>query len=141
MIIELEFNVKPITSNHYEKITTRGRFPTMYKTANGKAFDSLMNAAMIKQKSIYKKLNSVYDETKHYLVVDYVFHLPFMTKANTIGKRNGDVDNFVKYTQDNIFKHLIADDSAIIHSTQTKVQSERYLIRARIALKSLDQLQ
>lgn len=136
MIIELEFKVKPISANHYRKKSKRGD----YKTPEAIAFDSMINSQMIKQRNIYRKFNSVYDRNKHYLCIELVFRYPFMTKQNIISMTAGDYDNFIKNTQDQIFKHLTPDDSAILNANITKVNSSSPSISAKITIKSLDQI-
>ncbi len=137
----MELIVKPITINHYHKITTRGKFASKYKAADAVAFERDIEMELVKYLREIKLFNDNYDSKRHYLVADYRFYIPFMTKQNKIAKRKHDVDNFIKTAQDNIFNYMKADDSEIISLTATKIHSIECKICVTFQVKSLTSIQ
>lgn len=126
MKIEISLpGIKPITLNHAHKITTRGKFPSKYKTKEYKQLESQVNSLLIKNKNLFTKFNKVYDETKHYITCDYKFYYPILTKKKTISKKSNDVTNCVKAIEDIVFKHLVCDDSQVISASETKIHSDQ----------------
>ena len=141
MRLELVFHdIKPISLNHCHKITTRGRFPSKYKTKEYIAFESKINSQISSFKSQIRKLNSAYKEDTHYMVVDYRFYYPIMTKAGTISKRSNDVDNIIKPINDIIFKHLSTDDSQVMSVASTKIHSDQLKIEMYIQIKLISHI-
>lgn len=141
MKLELELNVKPISINHYHKITTRGKFASKYKTADAVDFEKEISKELGNQIKKIKKFNDCYDCKKHYIVIDYRFYFPFFTKKKLIAKRKNDVDNFIKTAQDNIFNYLKPDDSEVVSLTATKIHSEDCKILVTICAKDLTSIQ
>jgi len=141
MTLKLTLNVAPISLNHYNKITTRGKFATKYKTAEAAEFEKNIEAEIYKHMREIKLFNDAYDSKKHYIVAEYKFYLPFFTKKKMIAKRKHDVDNFIKTAQDNIFGYFKADDSEVISLTATKIHSEERKIIATYHVKQLSTIQ
>lgn len=139
MRFEIEINgVKPIGLNNYHKIRVKGRYPTKYKSESAVKFDSQINSALNAFKSTINKINSNYDEHKHYLLVDYLFYIPVFTKKkDRISKTSGDSDNFIKTIQDILFKRLNADDSSVISVSSTKIHSDNYSIKIILTIRDL----
>lgn len=130
-------DIKPISLNNSQKISTVGRFAKKYKTDAAKVFESRVNNILRKYKTDINKFNNYYDENKYYIVADYRFYMPIMVKNNSrISKTSGDLSNIIKNLEDIIFKQLIADDSQVAALTVTKIHSKE--IRAEITLTLKD---
>lgn len=71
-----------------------------------------------------KKLD--YDETLHFIKVEYYFYLSnFWTKKGLINKKAGDEDNYKKVLIDTITRCLGVDDSSVCDSATTKRYAEK----------------
>lgn len=131
----------PLSLNHYQKVTVRGRFPSFYKPKESIKYDSQINSALNSHKSIFTKLNKVFDSSKHYLEIDYEWFMPVFTKKkDRISKKSKDCDNLIKPLQDLMFKRLNADDSEIISVKSTKIHSENYEIIVVIRLRNINEI-
>jgi Holliday junction resolvase RusA-like endonuclease len=136
--IELVFSdIKPITLNHCHKITTKGKFPTKYKTQEYTEFESKINSQLNAQKKELSKLNKAYDFQKHALSISYVFYYDILTTKGLISQKSMDLDNVGKPINDVIFKHLDMDDSQIIDITLSKRHSIINQIKVIIKLVPL----
>lgn len=141
MQIEIEINgVKPVTLNHYTKITTRGKFASKYKPKESIEFEKAIDKELSKYQRYFDKFNGCYDSSSHYLVLDYQFYIPLFTKKGLISKKSGDVDNFCKPIQDRLFNYLSADDSEVVSVTITKIHSKDYKIAINIMIRSLNNI-
>ena len=129
------YNLKPINTNNYQKITTRGRFASKYKTAEAVEFESEIENQILQYMPKIKKFNDHYDSKKHFIICDYKFYFPVLTKKGLIAKRKNDVDNLIKPFQDCIFKYFKPDDSEIIHLSASKIHHLDYKIE--VSIKSL----
>ena len=135
-------DIKPITQNHAVKPTTRGRFVSMYKTAKAKEFDKLLYGRLSQYQEEIDAFNVTYDPQKHYLRVDYRFYIPVLKKdGKAINQKSGDIDGYLKYTQDCIFKKLKADDSAICSLSASKIHSDSYQIIIDITICNIKHIQ
>jgi Holliday junction resolvase RusA-like endonuclease len=142
MRIEIDLpNIEAISLNHYNKPSTRGRFVTYYKPKESQVFDSKVNSCLKSYKSEFSKLNKSYDETKHYLIVDYVFYMPiFVKKKDRISKKSKDVDNIIKPVNDLLFNFLNCDDSSIISVSSTKVHSDTPSIKIKLQMCNINNI-
>lgn len=135
MKLQLLFdNLEPITLN------TQGRFGKgrFYKTDKTQKFISQVNLMMRQYKNDLNKFNKYYDETKHFLVCDYYFYKPIITKKDKrISKTSGDLSNLVKALEDAIFKHLHADDSAVCVLNVHKINSQNIYTKVNIQVRDL----
>ena len=130
-------DLEPISLNHYQKITTRGRFASKYKPAKSKQFDDEFNAQLSSYMNDIFKFNSMYKPDSHYIIADYKFYYPIFTSKNQISKKSKDTDNCIKVVQDLIFKHVAPDDSQIISVTATKIHSKDLKIVATYHIRNL----
>ena len=139
MKLELKLKgIKPLTLNHYQKISARGKFVQKYKPKASKDFDEAVLAQLLEQQGKIDLFNLGFDPKEHYLSADYRFYFPIFTKAKTLSKTAGDVDNFIKPVQDLIFSQLTnCDDSAIVSTSAIKVNSEKLGIFVTYDVKSL----
>lgn len=142
MILELVIpRIKPIGLNHSHMLTTIGKHARRIKTTETKVFETKVGLRLDQYQEQINKFNEFYDETKHYLSVDYVFYIPIFTKdKKAINKRGGDCDNFIKPIQDCVFNRLKADDSAITYLTAAKIESENYNIKIIISVRDINSI-
>ena len=127
-------DIEPITLNHSHKITTSGKFATMYKTTDYKQFESAVELQLRKCKAEFNKLNNKLDENKTCLKIDYKFYFPYMTKTRTIRKKYKDIDNLIKPLQDQLFKHISLDDSYVTELSASKIHSLNTYIEINVKI-------
>lgn len=134
--IELK-DIEPLSLNHYQKITTRGKFASKYKPQSSTDFDNSVIAQLDDYQMDIFRFNSMYKSDSHYLTAEYIFYYPIFTKAGKISAKSKDVDNIIKPIQDLIFKYINPDDSQIISVQSTKVHSDKLKIVAIYHIKNL----
>jgi Holliday junction resolvase RusA-like endonuclease len=141
MRLDLTFyGLEPISLNNCQKIVAKGKFPRKYKTKEYVEFESKINSQIQNYKAALRKFNSHYDENMHYLVADFYFYYPVMTKKGSIGKTSKDVDNIIKPVNDVIFKYLSTDDSQVMSVSATKIHSENIKIEVTFQTKLISHL-
>lgn len=130
-------NTKPLNLNHCYTISTIGGKVRRFPSPEYKKYESLVNLELRKYKSEINKFNNYYDENKHYIVAEYRFYYPIITKKETLSKRSTDLSNAIKALEDIIFKSLIADDSQIAELNVTKIHSENVRAEITFTIKDL----
>ena len=114
---------------------SRGKFITMYKTAKAKEFEKLLDGRLSQYQDEIDEFNNHYDPEKHYLSISFRFYIPVMKKdGKAISQKSGDLDGYLKYTQDCIFKRLKPDDSSICTLSASKIHSEKYKIVVELSI-------
>ena len=84
-----------------------------------------------------------YDETKHVLRVDYVFHIEsnkLFTKKGVVSKRSGDTDNLIKPINDKIFGQLKIDDAMVYKVSALKVPGPEPKIECTIKMIGMNDI-
>lgn len=140
MMINLSLpSVEPLTLNTCTKYRVQGgRYVKAYKSDSYKELEKLMHI-YLKMPSNKKQIdifNREYDQTKHYLTLEFRFYYPLITKKNTISKTSKDISNVVKPIEDILFNHLVCDDSQVISLNAIKIHSED--IKTIIELRAFD---
>lgn len=120
MNLSLILPIKPLNLNHCYTISSLGGKVRRFPSKEYKQYESLINDELRKYKSEINKFNKYYDETKHYLIAEYNFYYPILTKKKTISKRSIDLSNSIKALEDIIFKNFLIDDSQVCTLIVTK---------------------
>lgn len=118
-MINIIIPTKPILINHARKQVKIGKRLMPVKTKKTKHFEQVV------RNSITREMKEMANELKgKNLAVYYVFGLSnFYTKKQSINKKSGDIDNFIKILQDAVFKELDLDDCYIIFLKAVKSNS------------------
>jgi Holliday junction resolvase RusA-like endonuclease len=120
-------SVEPLTLNTCTKYRVQGgRYVKAYKSDSYKELEKLINVYLkmpVNKKQI-DVFNREYDQTRHYLTLEFRFYYPIITKKNCISKTSKDISNLVKPIEDIIFDHLVCDDSQVINLSAIKIHSE-----------------
>jgi Holliday junction resolvase RusA-like endonuclease len=122
LLYEFRLNAKPMSVNEAYVNNYRG--------------GSAKSGAYIRyQYDIEMQLNALFTESPNIgeripLKIDYDFYFPIYKKDTTIlSKTAGDVTNCIKAIEDILAKYFNFNDSQVVTSTQTKIQSlEKYMI-------------
>ena len=117
--------IRAISLNNAQKISTRGKFASKYKTKECVQFESLFSSKLRLYRSDLTKLNNYFIEKQHCLHMEYKFYFPTLTKSGVLSKSSSDVDNLVKITQDCLFKELVFNDAYITKIIAEKIHSEK----------------
>lgn len=133
MQININLPIKPLNLNNCYTISTIGNSVRRFPSREYKQYESLVNQELRKFKSEINKFNKAYDENEHYLIAEYNFFYPILTKKYNISKRSTDLSNSIKALEDILFKNFVMDDSQVCELYVRKIHSEN--IRAEISFK------
>lgn len=123
--------IKPLNLNHCYTISSIGGKIRRFPSSNYKKYESQVNLLLRQYKNEINKFNNYYNPDLHYLVADYNFFYPILTKKEKkISQKSTDLSNSIKALEDIIFKSFTADDSAVCSLNINKIHSEN--IRAEI---------
>lgn len=141
MNLEFDIQLKPIGLNNSYFLSSRGKNkPVMrIKTDATRLFERKFDARMNQYQKELDEFNSFYNDHSHYIVVDYLFYIPVLTKdGKKINQRSGDVDGLIKVAQDCLFKRLKCDDSAIVYLTACKIHATDPVIKIKLSLRDIN---
>lgn len=130
-------NIKPINLNNCYTISSIGGKIRRFPSKEYKQFESSVNIQLRKYKNEINKFNKEFNQEKHYLVCEYKFYMPVMTKDNRVSQRSGDCSNLVKAIEDIIFKNLLCDDSHITELLISKIHSNEIRTEMNLFIKYL----
>lgn len=123
--------------NHCYVFSTIGKIVRRFPSKKYKQYESEVNNLLRAYKKEITKLNNYFDEEKHYLVCNYQFYYPILTKKEKkVSKKSIDLSNAIKALEDIVFKNLVIDDSAVCSLYVDKIHSEN--IRCDINIKVKD---
>jgi Holliday junction resolvase RusA-like endonuclease len=124
MIVTLEFPLKAISLNNYQKSTQSGR---RYTTKKGKEYVQHLQHYLGKYFRELRKMSDTFCDKTHYFEVEvYHYHSNWLTKKEK--KWNSkviDADNPVKIIQDTIFDYMSIDDMYVKRSTGEKCEGDK----------------
>ena len=128
--IELQ-DIKPLNLNHCYTISSLGGKIRRFPSAAYKKYESQVNLLLRQYKNEINKFNKYFNPELHYIVADYNFYYPILTKKdNRVSQKSTDLSNSIKALEDIIFKSFVADDSAVCSLNVNKIHSDD--IRAEI---------
>ena len=133
MQLYISIPVKPLNLNHCYTISSIGGKVRRFPSKEYKQYESIVNLELRKYKAEINKFNKNYNEDEHYIIAEYNFYYPIITKKGNISKRSTDLSNSIKALEDIIFKSFVIDDSQVCELYVRKVHSEN--IRVEINFK------
>lgn len=112
-------NIKPVSVNAaYATARNGGRF-------NTKKYNEFMQEFNAKMFPYHKQLSQFdkdFNDKKHGIILEFTFYLPrkrYFTTHGRVNLRSGDASNFIKTTEDALFKKLDTIDDANVISVQS----------------------
>lgn len=113
-----------------------------FKSQKYVIYERSINKELLKYKEEINNFNNFFSSDEHYIVADYLFYYPILTKKDKrISKNSGDISNLIKACEDVIFKHLNADDSSVVSINATKIESEHIRMVITYSVKQISQIQ
>jgi len=132
-------DIKPLNLNHCYTISSIGGKVRRFPSKEYKQYESLVNLKLRSYRKTINDLIKAFDEEKHYLVAEYVFYYPILTKKdNRVSKRSIDLSNSIKALEDIIFKNFgHIDDSAVCSLNVHKIHSENIRVEITFNIKDI----
>ena len=131
-MIEILLPIKPISYNAYYRNSRTGK---RIKTGKGHAFDEELDLLLRVYEDSLRKFRELLDPSKFIVKMTMQVGNPdyYLKDGSRLSMTGGDVDNYLKVTQDKIFKEIGFDDYICKHievidyhslEAQTKINLE-----------------
>jgi hypothetical protein len=107
--VTITLRIKPISINAYYRNSRTGK---RIKTGEGLAFDEELNYLLEEHASALAQFGRKIDPSKNIVKSTMLIGNPgfFIKDGSRVSQVAGDVDNWIKVTQDKVFQHVGVDD-------------------------------